>query len=69
MECAVPCKLNIVNEKEFEVEIGTDLRRCTDCCSLVGRYREFLDGNLIEEKGTCTFEGRSRNFSYEDYFD
>jgi len=68
-EAAVPTKINKINDREFEVEVGTDFRRCTDCCSLVGRYKEFLDGNLIEEKGSCTFEGFKKNFEFEDYFD
>ena len=65
---SVPSKLKQNSDKEFEVEIGTDFRRCSDCCSLINKYREFLDGNVIEEKGTCTFEGR-KNMAYEDYFD
>jgi hypothetical protein len=63
-----PSKIIKLNEKEFDIEIGTDFRRCTDCMNLINRYREFLDGNLIEEKGNCTFEGR-KNFAYEDYFE
>jgi hypothetical protein len=64
----VPSNLKKINEKEFEVEIGTDFRRCTDCCALVGLYREFLDGNIIEEKGGCTFLDR-KEMHYEDYFE
>jgi hypothetical protein len=64
----VPSKVIKLNDKEFEIEIGTHFKRCSDCTNLVGRYREFLDGNLIEEKGNCTYEGR-KNFSYEDYFE
>ena len=66
---AVPAKIKKIDEKHFDVEIGTDFRRCSDCNSLVNRYREFLDGNIIEEKGSCTSEGRKKNFCYEDYFD
>ena len=58
-----------VDEKQFEIEIGTDFRRCSDCNSLINRYREFLDGNIIDIKGSCTSEGRKKNFCYEDYFD
>lgn len=68
-KASVPSKLIKVNEKQFDIEIGTDFRRCSDCNSLVYRFREFLEGNLIEEKGNCTFEGRKQEFSYEDYFD
>jgi hypothetical protein len=66
-DSSTPSKLKMVSEKEFEVEIGTDFRRCTDCCSLVNRYREFLDGNVILDKGSCTFKGRE--FVYEDMFE
>ena len=62
-------KLKKINEKEFEVEIGTCFRRCSDCSSLVKQYKDFLDGNVIEEKGSCTYERRQQDFCYEDYFD
>lgn len=65
----VPVKLIKVNDREFEVEIGTDFRRCTDCNALISKYRDFLDGNVIEEMGGCTFEGRSQSFCDEDYFE
>ncbi|MFH1589887.1 MAG: hypothetical protein ABIB43_04940 [archaeon] len=65
----VPNRLTKISDKEFEVEIGTDFRRCTDCNSLINEFREFLPGNVIEEKGSCSFEGQIKNFSYEDYFD
>lgn len=53
----VPTKLTKISEKEFEVEIGTDFRRCSDCSSLINSYRDFLDGNVIEDKGNCTYMG------------
>lgn len=62
-------KLAKISDKEFQLEIGTCFRRCSDCQSFCGELREYLYGNLIEEKGTCTSEGRKKNFSYEDYFD
>ena len=68
-KASVPCSLKKINEKNFDVEIETDFKRCTDCNSLINQYREFLYNNLIEEKGGCTFEGRMKSFSYEDYFD
>jgi len=64
----VPTKLRKVGEKEFEVEIGSDFRRCSDCQSLIKEYHEFLEGNLIEEKGACAFEGKKKDFCYEDHF-
>jgi len=66
--CEVPSKLIRLNDKEFDVEIGTCFSRCRDCSSLVARFREHLDGNVIEDKGSCSFEGRKQSFSYEDYF-
>ncbi|MBU0757796.1 MAG: hypothetical protein KKF44_07020 [Nanoarchaeota archaeon] len=57
------------SENEFDVEIDTDFRRCTDCQGLINRYREFMDLNIIEVKGICTFSNQRPNFSYEDYFD
>ncbi len=65
----VPSKLIKLNDKEFDVAIGTCFSRCKDCTSLINRYREHLDGNVIEEKGSCSFEGIKRSFSYEDYFE
>ncbi|MDO8741045.1 MAG: hypothetical protein Q7J54_05740 [Candidatus Woesearchaeota archaeon] len=65
---AVPHKMKKLNEKQFEIEIGTDFKRCSDCNSLINEYREFLDGNIIDEKGSCTFEGKNKSFCYEDYF-
>lgn len=62
----VVAKMIKLNEKEFDIEIGSDFHRCKDCCNLVGRFREFLDGNIIEDKGSCTLKERS--FAYEDYF-
>ena len=68
-KASVPNKLIKINEKQFKVEIGTDFKRCTDCTYLINQYREFLNGNIIETKGNCTFEGGKNNFCHEDYFD
>lgn len=68
-DATVPNKIKKINETQFEVEIGSEFKRCSECNALINRYREFLDGNIIEEKGSCTFEGQKRNFCYEDYFD
>ncbi len=65
----VPSKLSKKDEKNFEVEIGTCFSRCRDCTSLVNRFREFLDGNVIEITGSCAFENKNRAFCYEDYFE
>jgi len=66
----VPSKLIKLSEKEFQVEIGTDFKRCSDCCSLLKKFRDFLDNNVVEDRGNCTFENkRTANFNYEDYFE
>ena len=67
-----PTKLNKINEKEFEVIIETDFKRCSDCNNLIKKFNEFLEGNIIEEKGNCTSksgEFKANSFCYEDYFD
>jgi len=65
----VPSKLSKENDKEFKVEIGTCFSRCKDCTNLVNKFRGFLEGNIIEEKGSCTYEKKGNVFCYEDYFD
>jgi len=65
-------KINKITNREYDIEIGTDFKRCSECTKLIGRYKEFLDGNVIEEKGSCEFESfhkKADNFCYEDYFD
>tara|TARA_B100000315_G_C14565371_1_gene582636 strand:- start:75 stop:494 length:420 start_codon:yes stop_codon:yes gene_type:complete len=66
-KASTPFKLIKIDDKKFEVHIGTDFKRCSDCRSLRCNYREFLDGNIIDEKSACTFE--DTNFAFEDYFD
>ena len=39
-----------ITENEFEIEVGTDFKRCSDCTNLMGRFAEFLDNNIIEKK-------------------
>lgn len=63
-KASVPNTLKKIDDKTFEIEIGTDFRRCSDCNSLIGRYREFLFGNIIEEKGGCGYE--TKNTFYVD---
>ncbi|MBW2976663.1 hypothetical protein KY347_04415 [Candidatus Woesearchaeota archaeon] len=64
----VPSRLSRKSNNEFEVEIGTCFSRCKDCASLLNRFREFLDGNVILKKGSCSYEERNQPFCYEDYF-
>ena len=63
---AVPSKLVKINEKEFDIEIGTDFKRCSDCMNLISQYKEFV--NSIVQKGNCTYE-INREFCEEDYFE
>lgn len=63
-----PTKLQKVNERLFTVEIGSSFRRCSECTTLVGRYREYNDGNMIMKKVRCTYNPHTF-FSQEDYFD
>ena len=65
---AVPSKITKMTEKEFDIEIGTHFRRCSDCSILIKRFKEFLYDNVIEDKGNCSYEGFN-NFCYEDYFE
>jgi transcriptional accessory protein Tex/SPT6 len=67
----VPSKIIKINEKEFRIELGTCFKRCSDCSSLINRYKEFLDNNVIEENGNCSYENnfRAKSFCFEDYFD
>ncbi|MFH1408414.1 MAG: hypothetical protein ABIH34_00760 [Nanoarchaeota archaeon] len=67
-DARTPTKIDKKEEKEIEITIGTDFRRCTDCQTLRNRFREFMNDNVIEERGNCTFEGR-KTFVYEDYFE
>jgi len=63
----VSAKLVKINEKEFTIEIGTDFKRCSDCTMLLNRFREYLDGSLIEDRGSCSMKERA--FGYDDYFE
>ena len=63
-----PIKLLKQNERKFHFEIGSSFRRCSECTSLIGRYREYNDGNMIVKKRGCTYNPHNF-FSQEDYFD
>ncbi len=56
-------------EDGFEVEIGSDFARCSDCRELVFRISSACGGDCSVDEGTCTYKGRQQQFSYEDYFD
>lgn len=67
LQLDTPVKLIKISEREFDIEVGTDFKRCSDCNHISRRFREYLEGNMIEEKGSCT--QKEKNFYYEDYFD
>ena len=67
LQLDTPVKLVKISEREYDIEIGTDFKRCSDCNTISRRFREYLEGNMIEEKGSCT--QKERDFYYEDYFD
>jgi len=67
LQLDTPVKLVKINEQEYDIEIGTDFKRCSDCNIISRRFREYLEGNMIEEKGSCP--KKEKNFYYEDYFE
>ena len=69
MQTNTPCKFkkDETDPNKFIIEIGSDFKRCSDCEKLCSRYRGFLNGNIITDKGTCP--KKEREFAYEDYFD
>ncbi len=50
-------KLEKISDKEYRVIIGGGFSRCRDCQTLITSFRMYLDGNIIEKKGSCTFKG------------
>ena len=64
---SVSVKLAKISEKEFTIEIGTDFKRCSDCTALLNKFREYFDGNLIEDRGSCSM--KERVFGYDEYFE
>lgn len=62
-----PMKLNKLNSLEYNLEIGTDFKRCSDCNAFISRLRNTLNGHVIDNLGTCTF--KRKEFSYEDHFE
>lgn len=50
-----PTKLNRITEKEWEIEVGSSFKRCTECLDIISRFRAYLQDNVIVEKGNCTY--------------
>lgn len=53
LRAETPTRLNVTGDRSFEVEVFSDFRRCSDCCRLVGLYREFIQ--VVEDRGNCTY--------------
>ncbi|HZX44276.1 MAG TPA: hypothetical protein VFF28_01195 [Candidatus Nanoarchaeia archaeon] len=60
-----PVKFLKVSDKEFNIEVGTNFRRCSDCTKIISLLREFI--HVIEDSGSCTYQ--RKDFCYEDHFD
>ena len=58
-ETDTPTTLRVTSEKEFELEVGTNFKRCQDCNKFIGHFRETFEGNVIDKKGNCTFKGHN----------
>ncbi|MBW3002897.1 hypothetical protein KY338_07090 [Candidatus Woesearchaeota archaeon] len=67
LQLDTPVKLVKINEQEYDIEICSDFKRCSDCNAISRRFREYLEGNMIEEKGSCP--QKEKDFYYEDYFE
>jgi hypothetical protein len=57
-DAETPTKLIKRNEKEYDIEIGTSYKRCSECFELISRFKAYLEDNVIIDKGTCTFESK-----------
>ena len=55
-------KFTKLSSSEFQVTVGGEFSRCRDCMLLSYMFREYLNGNIIEKKGTCSFMGGSNLF-------
>lgn len=66
-KCDTPIKKTETSEG-FDVEIGSDFKRCSDCKSLSYKLSASVNGNCNIDKGTCTAKGIHPQFCEEDYF-
>lgn len=58
-QTSTPTSLRKLSDKEFELEVGSDFKRCADCNRFIGHFRETLPGRVIDKKGNCTFQGHN----------
>lgn len=54
-----PVKLIKKSTRNWDIEIGTSLKRCNDCFEIINRFKSYLEDNVIIDKGTCYFEPKS----------
>ncbi|MFP4656372.1 MAG: hypothetical protein ACLFNK_02230 [Candidatus Woesearchaeota archaeon] len=64
-----PVEIRRLDTHEFNVDIGSSFKRCNECNKFVTGLSGKVPGNLIEDKGTCTFRGRTQTFAFEDHFE
>jgi len=58
------------NGNDIKITVGTAFKRCQECTQLIGALKDYVAGNLILEKGNCTYDQhKGRNFSFEDHFE
>ena len=66
-ECDTPIK-KVETDDGFDVEIGSDFKRCSDCKNLSYRLSASVNGDSSIDIGTCTAKGVHPQFCEEDYF-
>lgn len=58
-ETNTPTSLRVTSKNEFELEVGSNFKRCQDCNKFIGHFKETFEGNVIDKKGNCTFKGHN----------
>ena len=57
-DAETPSKLVRINDHEWDIELGTSFRRCSECHELIYRFKSHLEDSTIIDKGNCGFEPR-----------
>jgi hypothetical protein len=68
LERETPMKLSEA-DKGFEIVVGSDFKRCSDCRNLVYKLSAAVQGDCNIDNGTCSAKGSQQVFCYEDYFE